>query len=686
MLEPDTNQIEIFVDALFRHAGKDGFVSLRAFYEADAGKAFRIMPVTLSDGLKFLKESSRVCAKRAAQEPEPIVFCPPIATFTNKDRAREQDLHEGLALSVECDQKPRQAIEKLEGILGRATAIVASGGSWTNPETGEVEPKLHGHWRLARSACGPELAKLKQARRMAAQLVGGDPSNVPAVHPIRWPGSWHRKGEPKLCKIETLSADCEIELDASLAALEAAVEREGGAKKANGHSPNFSSDPSDWGELLQNIRTGEGYHDALVRLAAKHLRAGTSDGATVNILRGLMEASEGPRDERWQARYDDIPRAVSTAREKITGGTGGDNVAGLDIINADDVEMREIVWMWPGRFAIGKLGLLAGLPDEGKGQVFAYIAARVTCGGEWPCGEGTAPKGSVILLTAEDDLNDTVVPRLVAAGADRSKVHIIRMVRTNNGKGERMFSLVEDLKLLREEITRRGDVVMVQIDPMSAYLGVKKIDSFRTTDVRAVLAPLVQLAAELKIVLLGILHFNKKLDVTNALLRISDSLAFGATARHVYAVIDDADHGRKLMVKGKNNLAPGKQKALAFSFADKVVGHDPESGRPITAPYIAWEADYVDVTASEAMAATNENKSPSARNEAKEFLLEYLAEGAMPRKSVEEAADAHGINERTLRRARGELGIKIIKRGFGKDGEWIWELPARRDQRDGFER
>ena len=227
----------------------------------------------------------------------------------------------------------------------------------------------------------------------------------------------------------------------------------------------------------------------------------------------------------------------------------------LDTVSAADVEMRELTWVWPDRFAVGKVGLLVGLPDEGKGQILFYIAAQITNGGEWPCDEGAAPKGSVILLTAEDDLHDTVVPRLAAAGADRSNVHIIKMVKTSADKGERMFSLVEDLELLRRKIIEIGDVVMVQIDPMSAYLGVKKIDSFRATDVRAVLAPLVQLASELKLAVLGILHFNKKLDVTNALLRISDSLAFGATARHVYACIDDDEHGRKLLVKGKNNLA-----------------------------------------------------------------------------------------------------------------------------------
>ncbi len=90
----------------------------------------------------------------------------------------------------------------------------------------------------------------------------------------------------------------------------------------------------------------------------------------------------------------------------------------LKSARASTFEMSAIQWLWPNRFALGKLGILAGLPDEGKGQVLCDMAARVTRGLDWPCGEGTAPLGNVLLLTAEDDPKDTVVPRLLAAGAD----------------------------------------------------------------------------------------------------------------------------------------------------------------------------------------------------------------------------------------------------------------------------
>ena len=96
MLEPDRDQLEIFVDALFRRAGDKGFVAVRSFYEG-ADKPFRLSTANLSGGLRFLIEVAEDNARRAAQNPAPVVFCPPLAVFGNKDHAREQDLLEGLA-------------------------------------------------------------------------------------------------------------------------------------------------------------------------------------------------------------------------------------------------------------------------------------------------------------------------------------------------------------------------------------------------------------------------------------------------------------------------------------------------------------------------------------------------------------------------------------------------------------
>lgn len=164
------------------------------------------------------------------------------------------------------------------------------------------------------------------------------------------------------------------------------------------------------------------------------------------------------------------------------------------------------------------------------------------------------------------------------------------------------------------------------------------------------------------------MHFNKKVDVTNALLRISDSLAFGATARHVYAAVDDPENKRKLFVRGKNNLARSDINALAYNFGLKEV-------KPgIWAPYIDWHLEHVDVTAMEAMQAATDNRAPAARDDAKKSLEDTLQNGPVLETEIMEAAKASLISEKSLRRAKQGLKVKSRKNGTAGGG-WTWELP-----------
>src|SRR5262249_61921568 len=107
-------------------AGSGGFAAIRSFYE-DEDKPFRITGTSLAGGPRFLVEVAEDDARRAAQAPKPVVFCPPLAVFSNKDHAREQDIVAGLALSVECDTHPQQARAKLEALIGPAPVVVGSG-------------------------------------------------------------------------------------------------------------------------------------------------------------------------------------------------------------------------------------------------------------------------------------------------------------------------------------------------------------------------------------------------------------------------------------------------------------------------------------------------------------------------------------------------------------------------------
>jgi AAA domain len=263
-----------------------------------------------------------------------------------------------------------------------------------------------------------------------------------------------------------------------------------------------------------------------------------------------------------------------------------------------------------------------------------------------------------------------VLPRLVAAGADPKRIHFVNGARVS---GEaKMFNLVTDLRLLRKAIERIGNVVLVIIDPVSAYLGVGKVDGRSATDVRGVLTPLKDMAEELHIAVIGIAHFNKKDDIKSALLRVSDSIAYVAAARHVYAVLDDPeDKNSKLFVKAKNNLAPDK-KALRYGMGVRTVGHDARLGVDIEAPFIVWHPQHVEITANEAMQAA---EGRTAKREAREFLLERLEAGPAKADDIIEEAKQDGIAKRTLDRAKKELGVKSWKERGKIDSEWYWELP-----------
>jgi hypothetical protein len=310
MLEPDRDQIEVFINAIFRHA-RAGFVSLRAFIEG-SNDVFRQTPIRIvSNNFKSLCDAVEDDIRRAAQFPRPVVFCSPLATFGNDKSATERDVIEGLTVSVEVDEHPQAARAKLEAILGPATTVIRSGGVWSDGNGG-AEDKLHLHWRLSSPARGADdLAKLKRAREICAQLVDADPTAVPICHCLRWPGSWHRKSEPRLAEIAACNPDVEIELTDALAKLEPLA-------PAPPRTDNRAAQPGgEWDTLAGNILAGKQLHASLTRLAMKMLRGGTPEVTAVQMLRGLMDASQARRDDRWRDRYADIPRAVASAGRKL---------------------------------------------------------------------------------------------------------------------------------------------------------------------------------------------------------------------------------------------------------------------------------------------------------------------------------------------------------------------------------
>jgi hypothetical protein len=310
-LEPEREELRTFIDEIFRRA-KVGFVSLRSFHDPGPPFWFGSSPI-VRRGL--LLSTAVDNAYRAANHDSPVVFCPPLATFYTQGSAEEKNVAEGLVITAELDKDPQQAREKLISILGAPTLEVMSGGRWTN-SAGKAEDKLHLHWRLACPATIPaELAALKRCRELAARLVGGDPSCAPICHPVRWAGSWHRKAEPRLCKIVSRN-DVEIELGAALAALNKAAAAAGISEERSRSPRSGQAGADDWAQLFGSIIEGNDLHVSTCRLAAKLAGLGVTGGAAVIIIRGILQCTTAAQDERYRARYSDIPKLVRTAVQK----------------------------------------------------------------------------------------------------------------------------------------------------------------------------------------------------------------------------------------------------------------------------------------------------------------------------------------------------------------------------------
>ena len=348
-------------------------------------------------------------------------------------------------------------------------------------------------------------------------------------------------------------------------------------------------------------------------------------------------------------------------------------MAELDSVCTSEIAIELVDWLWLGRLARGKHTCWAGEPGASKSTLTMFVAATISMGGEWPCGEGAAPQGTIIILSAEDGIADTIVPRLHAAGADLGRVHVISAVREETG-GRRSFSLQTDLSLLEQEVRRLGDVSLIIIDPVSSYMG--KTNSRKNAEVRGVLEPIGEFAERMRVAVLSITHFSKAGASTNtkALHRFIGSIAFIGAPRIAQVVIEDAENDRRLLLHAKNNLAlppPG----LAYRIKEKIVG-DP--GCAVTSPYVIWDAEHVALTANEALAAdagAGDNRPATA--EAEDFLLDLLADGPVAAKQVKADGDAAGLSWATLRRAKDRLGIRPHKAKGETYGGWQWSLPSR---------
>lgn len=325
-----------------------------------------------------------------------------------------------------------------------------------------------------------------------------------------------------------------------------------------------------------------------------------------------------------------------------------------------------VSWLWRDWLAQGKLHILAGAPGQGKTTIALAFMATVTSGGHWPDGS-RCPVGNVLMWTGEDDPADTLIPRLMAMGADIGRVFFVTGKRLD---GEVLpFDPAQDMPQVMAQAERIGNVRMLVLDPVvSAVAG----DSHKNTEVRRAMQPLVDLGAALGAVILGITHFSKGGAGSDPASRVVGSIAFTAVARVVLVAAKSPTEGnenRRVLARSKSNIGPDEG-----GFEYHIDQAEPIRG--IQASYIAW-GESVAGTARELLAEPEHDQGDAgekqnAVDEATKFLTQVLDAGHTPTATIQAEAKGAGVSWASVRRAGDSL--KVIKQK-GMGGAWYWKLP-----------
>jgi len=395
---------------------------------------------------------------------------------------------------------------------------------------------------------------------------------------------------------------------------------------------------------FRRLAVGE-RHDWAVREVGVLLTLGRSEEQIFETLAPAL-ANADQTDHAYGA--DDLWADIDSCL-RLYGG------APLTLLSAADVEPEEVRWLIEGYIPRSKGSVVAGLQGVGKGVVLANLAAQVSKGGKLV--DGTLiPKGRVIWLTGEDGLADTVVPRLIAAGADLSSIDVQSV---SNLMAEGGFTLDSDgVRRLTLAIQQRGADWII-LDPANSFIPVK--DWRDDLKVRAAYAPIIAMAEATGAAVTSIAHLSK--DQAQTLLgRVMGSTAYTAIPRTVMAVVENPDEGdgdaSRMLAVIKTNLAR-KPKALTYRIDDD------GDGRPV-----AMWTGVTDATPDDWM--KSERVSGNKLSAAIDAIREILAAGATPWSSYQGVAqqlEELGINSRTGERARDRMKAdKEIDRRRIKDG------------------
>ncbi len=438
----------------------------------------------------------------------------------------------------------------------------------------------------------------------------------------------------------------------------------------------MTGQPSPGENILEGRR-----HATLVSLAGSMRTRGMSPEAIRAALR--EENRRRCMPPLAETEVDQIARSAEqwTGKSPLASEKSApENRANVVVLST--VNPQEPSFLWSPYIPLGKVTLLEGDPKVGKSWLTINLAAIVTRGDPFPTQDGTPgdrrEPGTVVLLTAEDALDDTVRRRADAAGADCSRIHVLVSEETRDSQSgewrERSITL-GDLQSLESTI-RETQASLVIIDPIQAYLGAD-IDMHRANEVRPLLAALGRLAEKYRCAVLVIRHLTKA-SATRTIYRGLGSIDFTAAARSILLAAREPNNpSRRVLI----------HHACSIAQEGKTLGYELRDGQFFWTGESAVTVDQV-LAADEPAAKSHANSEDALeeRNsleDAKEFLKAELAHGPRLVKDLEEEWKQAEHTKITIRRARAQLGVKSYSEGYGKKKVWLWRLPSTPLRRNG---
>jgi putative DNA primase/helicase len=354
-------------------------------------------------------------------------------------------------------------------------------------------------------------------------------------------------------------------------------------------------------------------------------------------------------------------------------GSGGRRIHS---VRASDIEMELTEWLWKDHIPLKHVTVFAGMPQKGKSTAALDVTSRLTTGNNFPFMENTLEPCDVAILASEDNPATTTVPRLFAAKADMSKVHVVKG-SVIGGKVQDVWGidLEKDQELLKTFIQENPNIKLLVIDPVTSYIG--DVDPNKPKEVRPFLNKLVAFATEMNISLLLIMHLSKNPDVS-ALHRVGGAATWIEVPRSVWFFdVKQQEEGSTappsyVMVNGKLNLvADDRKKSLEYAF----VGVNVEIKDTLESiGTIRWGGES-SITLEQQYARHKGKTGPTAERmpAAKRWLEEYLKDGPRPSAELEKEGIAAGHAKWTLKDAKKELRIKT----YPRDGVYVSALPVK---------